>query len=73
MNKTLTIGAMIAIIAAVGAVATTLTPMGFVQQAEAASCQNFFDADGNLQKVNCSSDNSRVRADAVNFNSHTKQ
>jgi hypothetical protein len=54
-------------------VATTLTPMGFVQQAEAASCQNFFDADGNLQKVNCSSDNSRVRADAVNFNSHTKQ
>ena len=36
MNKTITV-AIIAIIAAVGAVAT-LTPMGFVQQAEATAC-----------------------------------
>jgi hypothetical protein len=71
MNKNLTIGAIVAIVAAVGAMGG-LTSVSFLQQAEAASCQNFFDADGTLVKQKCSSDNSFANTNAINVNVHIK-
>jgi hypothetical protein len=72
MNKNLKIGAIVAIVAAIGAMGG-LTSVSFLQQAEAASCQFFFDADGNrLKEDKCSSDNSLANANAFNANVHIK-
>ena len=72
MDKNLTIGAIVAIVTAVGAMGG-LTSVGFLQQAEAASCQFFFDADGNpVKEEKCSSDNSFANANALNLNVHIK-
>ena len=72
MNKNLKIGAIVAIVAAVGAMGG-LTSVNFLQQAEAASCQIFSDADGNPLKENkCSSENSFANANALNVNVHIK-
>ena len=70
MGKILTIGAIVAIVAAVGAMGG-LASVSFLQQAEAASCQVFFDADGNPVEK-CSSDNSFANANALNVNVHIK-
>lgn len=68
MNKTLTIGAIVAIIL-VGAV-TTLTPLSLVQQAEAAACSIFLDLDtGQFEKINCS-EKSTDNANTRNSNVH---
>ena len=70
MGKNLTIGAIIAIVAAVGAMGG-LTSVSFLQQAEAAGCQVFQDGD-TTTKQKCSSDNSFENANALNVNVHLK-
>jgi ABC-type antimicrobial peptide transport system permease subunit len=71
MNTKLTLMAILAIAAGVGAVGV-MTSVGFVQEAQAASCQAFFDADTGESSQKCSSDNSFQHANAQNFNNHVK-
>jgi hypothetical protein len=71
MKATITTIARIAMVAAVAAVGG-LTSMSFVQNAEAASCQAFFEGDTGFISQKCSSDNSFDHANSQNFGNHVK-